>query len=49
MHDLEVLDRGLSDPTFKIEHVDAPLVAPHWGFVSQQDQPLDGSILEATQ
>ena len=49
MHDLEVLDRGSSDATMKIEHVRAALVAPRWGFILQQDQPLAGPPLEATQ
>lgn len=49
MHDLEVLDRGPSDSAVKIEYVGAALVAPRRGFVLQQDQPLTGPALEATQ
>lgn len=49
MHDLEVLDRGRSDSTMKIEYVGAALVLPRRGFVSQQDQTLAGPPLEATQ
>ena len=49
MHNLEVLDRGLSDSAMKIEHIVAGLFAPRWGFVLQQDQPLVGPPLVATQ
>lgn len=49
MNDLEVLDRGSSDSTMEIEHVGAALVAPRWGFVLQQDEPLIGPMLEETQ
>lgn len=45
--DLEVLDRGLCDPSREVEDIGSRVVAPNWSFVVEFNQVVHLSVLVA--
>ncbi len=47
MDDLEVLDRGLCDPTREVEDIGSAVIVPNWSFVVEFNQVVHLSVLVA--
>lgn len=45
--DLEVLDRGLCDPTREVEDIGSGVIIPNWSFVVEFNQVVHLSVLVA--
>lgn len=45
--DLEVLDRGLCDPSREVEDIGSSVIIPNWSFVVEFNQVVHLSVLVA--